>query len=134
MPKCKFIFVFPLIFLADTKLNYVCNLRSCFQGVLSGLRQFLASGSPLKMMKNAFYFTLKALFLHKIFKFSVNFWSRRKNGLIRKIRLTSKFMTSQPDVQTIAIHILPSISRGKGNQTMKFDQFIEYNKRNILLF
>ena len=43
-------------------------------------------------------------------------------------------MTSQPDVQTIAIHILPSISRGKGNQTMKFDQFIEYNKRNILLF
>ena len=40
-------------------------------------------------------------------------------------------MTSQTDLQTIAIHILPSISRGKGNQTMKFDQFIEYNKRNI---
>ena len=41
-------------------------------------------------------------------------------------------MTSQTDLQTIAIHILPSISRGKGNQTMKFDQFIEYN-RNIFL-
>ena len=25
--------------------------------------------SPLKMMKNSFYFTLEALFLHKIFKF-----------------------------------------------------------------
>ena len=25
--------------------------------------------SPLKMMKNAFYFTLKAPFVHKIFKF-----------------------------------------------------------------
>ena len=25
--------------------------------------------SPLKMMKNAFYFILKALFVHKIFKF-----------------------------------------------------------------
>ena len=30
--------------------------------------------------------------------------------LIRKIRLNSKFMTSQPGLQTIAIHILPNIS------------------------
>ena len=36
---------------------------------LSGLRQFLATKSPLKMMKNAFYFTLKALFVLKRFKF-----------------------------------------------------------------
>ena len=36
---------------------------------LSGLRQFLENESPLKMMKNAFYFTLKALFVLKIFKF-----------------------------------------------------------------
>ena len=40
-----------------------------FKGALSGLRQFLAAGSPLKMMKNAFYFTSKALFVLKIFKF-----------------------------------------------------------------
>ena len=38
-------------------------------------------------------------------------------------------MTSQPGLQTIAIHILPNISQSKGNQTMKFGQ-IEYNKRN----
>ena len=31
------------------------------------------------------------------------------------------------------IHILPNISRSKGNQTMKFDQLIEYNIRNIFL-
>ena len=31
--------------------------------------------SPLKMMKNAFYFILQALFVLKIFKFLVmNFW------------------------------------------------------------
>ena len=36
---------------------------------LLGLRQFLANERPLKMMKNAFYFTLKALFFLKIFKF-----------------------------------------------------------------
>ena len=40
-----------------------------FKGTLSGLSQFLATESPLKMMKNAFYFTSKALFVLKIFKF-----------------------------------------------------------------
>ena len=35
---------------------------------LLDLRQFLIIKNPLKMMKNAFYFMLKALFL-KIFKF-----------------------------------------------------------------
>ena len=35
----------------------------------SGLRQFLATKSPLRMVKNAFYFTLKALFVIKIFTF-----------------------------------------------------------------
>ena len=38
------------------------------KGTLSGLRQFLATESPLKMMKNAFYFTSKAHFVLKIFK------------------------------------------------------------------
>ena len=39
------------------------------KGALYGLRELLASERPLKKMKNAFYFTLKALFLFKIFKF-----------------------------------------------------------------
>ena len=42
-------------------------------------------------------------------------------------------MTSQPGYLTIAIHILPNISRSKSYQTMKFVQTIEYNKRNIFL-
>ena len=53
--------------------------------------------------------------------------------MIRKIRLTSKFMTSQPGKQTIAINILPFISRGKDNQTVKCGQLIEYNMRMIFL-
>ena len=40
-------------------------------------------------------------------------------------------MTSQRGLQTIAIHVLPKISQSKDNQTMKFSQLIEYNKRNI---
>ena len=53
--------------------------------------------------------------------------------MIRKIRLTSKFMTSQPGLQTVTIHVLPSISQSKGNQKMKLGQLIKYNKRNIFL-
>ena len=56
-----------------------------------------------------------------------------KNGLIKKKRLISKFVTLQPAKQTIVIHILPSISRSKDNQTMKFGQLIECNMRNSLL-
>ena len=42
-------------------------------------------------------------------------------------------MTSQPGLQTVAIHILPNISQSKDNQTMKFGQLIEYNKRDIFV-
>ena len=40
-------------------------------------------------------------------------------------------MTLQTGYQTIAIHILPNISRSKGNKAIKFGQLIEYNMRNI---
>ena len=42
-------------------------------------------------------------------------------------------MTSQTGEQVISIHILFNISRGKGNQTRKFGQLIQYNMRNIFL-
>ena len=56
-----------------------------------------------------------------------------KNSLIRKIKLISKFMTSQPGKQTIAIHLLLNISRSKGNQTMKLGQFIDLYMKHIFL-
>ena len=40
-------------------------------------------------------------------------------------------MTSQPSLQTIAIHVLPNISQSKGNQTIKFGQLIEFNLKII---
>ena len=43
-------------------------LRLIIKDALSSLRQFLVIESPLKMMKNAFYFTLKALLVLKILK------------------------------------------------------------------
>ena len=41
-------------------------------------------------------------------------------------------MAIQPVKQTIAIHILPNISRRKNNQTMKFDQLIDNMRNNFL--
>ena len=69
---------------------------------------------------------LKSSFLSQdISVFVLTFWS-----CIKTVWLN--FMTSQPGYQTIVIHILPNISRSKGNQTMKFGQLIECKMRNIL--
>ena len=42
-------------------------------------------------------------------------------------------MTSQSGLQTIGIHTLFNSSQSKGNQTVKFGQLIEHNKRKISL-
>ena len=42
-------------------------------------------------------------------------------------------MTSQPGLQAIAIQVLPNTLQSIDNQTTKFDQLIEYNKKNIFL-
>ena len=91
--------------------------------------------SPLKLMKNAFYFIFKVFsFVLKISKYLKRLFGHvEKTACVRKTRLTSKFMWSQPGLQTITIHLLPNISQSKGNQTMKFGQLIDYNTRNIFL-
>ena len=63
----------------------------------------------------------------------MTFSSCGKNGLIIKIRLISKSITSQAGEQTIAIHVLPNISRTKGSQAMRYGQLIVYNTRNIFV-
>ena len=47
---------------------HFCLHHLNLKGALAGLRQFLATESPLKIMKNAFHLTSKALFVLKIFK------------------------------------------------------------------
>ena len=51
--------------LSIVESDFIRSLKS----VLSGPKLFLATGSPFKVMKNAFYFALKALFVLKIFNF-----------------------------------------------------------------
>ena len=52
---------------------------------------------PFKNYEKCFLFHLKNSFRSQdIYVLVMTFWSCRKKGLIRKIKLTSKFMTSQP--------------------------------------
>ena len=62
-------------------------------------------------------------YLHFCFDFLV----MQKSGLITKLKLITKFMTSQTGQQITKINIFPNISRGKGNQAMKFGQIIKYS-------
>ena len=99
------------------------------KGTLSSMRQLLETEEPLKMMKNAFYFTFWfSWYLNFCLEFSV----MSKNGLTGKIRLISNFMTSQPGWWTIAIHILTNISRSKSHRAMTFGQLMDRNMKNML--
>ena len=99
--------------------SQVSTLRDCY----------LQYENPSKMMKNTFYFTLKALFVLKIFKFFVMvFWSCIKTAwLDRSVKFQNLWC------HILAIHILPNISKSKVNQTMKSRQFMEYYITNIFL-
>ena len=65
-------------------------------------------------MKNVFCFILKAPFV-----FVLTVLVTYENGLIKKLRLISKFITSSTAKQIITIPIWANISRSKANQTMK---------------
>ena len=58
---------------------------------LLGLRQILEAESPLKVMKNIFYFTSKALFVLKIFKFLPWFFGHLAKRLDKKDKINFKF-------------------------------------------
>ena len=78
-------------------------------------------------MKKDFYFTLKAFFVLKIFKFLSLLFGHVKKRLDWKYKVNFKICDVAIWEQTIAIHILPYISRSKDNQTITFDQLIEHN-------
>ena len=97
------------------------------------MRPFVTTESTL-IMKNVFYFTLKALLILKIFKFL--FWLFQSCIKMAWLERSCQFLNlwcHNLVNKTIVIQILPNISRSKGNQTIKFDQLIEYNMRNIFI-
>ena len=96
---------------------WLAKIVYCVKGARWSLRQFLVTENPLKLMENALYFTLKALFVFKVFKFLSWHFGYVEKRLDEQDKVNSKIMTSQPGKQTIAKHILPDTSRNKGNRT-----------------
>ena len=84
-------------------------------------------------MKNAFYFTLKARFVLKIYIFLSSLfshaekmaWLERKAFYDVMIYDVTTWLTNNCNTHII----LPIISRSKDNQSMKFGQLIEYGMR-----
>ena len=109
-------------------------ILSSIKGALSGLRQFLATENPSKMMKNACYFTWKALLVLMIFQLLSWLFDHTRKRLDLKNKVDFKIDDVKTWEKTIATHIYPNIWRSKGNQTMKFGQLIEYNMRNIFFW
>ena len=87
----------------------------------------MATGSPLKMMKNVFYFILKALFVLKIFKFLSSLFStaEKLTTLEKKFKIydVAAWLTNNYNAN------IANISKSKDNQVMKFGQLIEYNRK-----
>ena len=95
-------------------------------------KKLFSQEKPFKNDEKFLIFYLKSYFRYQhIYIFVLTFWSCRKNGLIKKIRLIS-IQIIQISIQ-ITIQILPKISQNKSNQAMKFAQIIEDNKRSIFL-
>ena len=92
-------------------------MQSPIKGALSGLKRFLATESPLKMMKTAFYFTLKSLFVLRYLNFCLDFRSCMTHD-----RNVWRRNLGNKQLQCIYCQI-----------SMKFGQLIEYNTRNIFL-
>ena len=61
------------------------------QDALSGPTPFLATGSPFKMMKNAFYFNSKTIFVLKIFKFLSWLFGHVTTWVDKKDKVNFKF-------------------------------------------
>ena len=82
--------------LNDSKVKILTN---CYAGQLqlslkansqSGPRQFLATGSPSKRMKNNFYFTLKSLFVLKTLKYLCQVFGHVQTRTDQKAKINFK--------------------------------------------
>ena len=78
---------------------------SIFKSPLLGVRKFLAAESPLKLMKNVFYITLKALFVLKIFKFLSWLFGHPAKRFGKKVNVNFKIYDVKDWEQLITIHM-----------------------------
>ena len=83
---------------------------------------------PIRSLKllHRYDYTLKARFVLKIFNFCLEFFVMQKNGLIRKIRIISKFMAVNKELKYV---YWPNLKK----QGQSGNEIIEYNWQTFLL-
>ena len=83
---------------------------------------------PIRSLKllHRYDYTLKARFVLKIFNFCLEFFVMQKNGLIRKIRIISKFMAVNKELKYV---YWPNLKK----QGQSDNEIIEYNMTNIFI-
>ena len=84
-------------------------------------------------MENTVYFTSKALFVLKMFKFLSWLFGQAAKRLDKKDKINFKFCDVTVWLTNNCNTLIAQYWRSKGNQTMKFGQLIECNLRNIFL-
>ena len=87
----------------------------------------------LKIIKKCFLFQQKVTFVLNILKFCLDFFGYVEKWLDKKAIINFKlYDVTSWETNKYNLHIA-NISRNKGNQAVKFGQFIEYNMRSIFL-
>ena len=85
------------------------------------------------MLKNAFYFTSKALFFLKVFNFLSWLFGRVAKQLDLRDKVNFKIYGVTAWLTNNCNTNIARISRSKGNQAIKFGQLTDYKMRNIFL-
>ena len=84
-------------------------------------------------MESAFHFTLKALFVLKIFRFLCRIFGHVEKQLDQKDKINFKIHDATTWFRNKCNTHIVNISRSKDNPTVKFGQLIGHNMRNIFL-
>ena len=107
-------------------MGLISHLKCCFKRIYEkNLRNFPLQGLPFAYCRlNTCW---SALIFRKLPCFEKFLVTRLKDMVNFKIYNIKCRLTNN------SIHILPNISRCKGNQALKFGQVIEYNNRSICL-
>ena len=89
-----FVFLHPILGKPQILLTFISHptlmKKNLMKYTITGLR-LLATERLLEIIKNAFYFTLKALFVLKIFKFSSWLFAHVAKPLDKKVQVNFKF-------------------------------------------
>ena len=117
---------------AKLNISAILNFWYAENRILTFHLFYLFQWNPFKSNEKCVLFHPKSSFRSQIFV--LTFWSWKVgHWSLVKIRLISKFMKLQPSYQTITIYTLPNISRCESNKTIKFDQLLDYSKKNIFV-